>query len=299
MGKAKTETIAALNATGMKGRDRTNAARQKRWRERRRLQTSGSAAQTVTIPAAITSPPSVRRRSVVPALTLCAALAVAAVSGSFSIIGLAAVFTGAFWPVIAMGGALECAKLASVAWLGRRYSAPRTLKVAVTDLVITLSGLSSIGSFGFLSKAHLAHVTASEAQITEHQARIDARKEVAAANVADIDKRIGQVDASVNETIKRGRTDAAMKLAEHQDNRRNALVAERAEAAKSLSAIEVEGAAVANERNELKADTGPIRYLAALTGTDDEKLMRWFVLAVSGLLDPLAVVMLLVTNSGR
>jgi hypothetical protein len=50
--------------------------------------------------------------------TLAAALALAAVSGSFSVVGLTGIFAGSFWPIIGMGAALEVGKLPAVAWLG-------------------------------------------------------------------------------------------------------------------------------------------------------------------------------------
>jgi hypothetical protein len=84
---------------------------------------------------------------------------------------------------------MECAKLSAVAWLGRRYAASRGLKGAIVALVVTLMGLNDIGSYGFLGKAHIDHAVGAEAQVADRQACIDARKELAAANVADIDQR--------------------------------------------------------------------------------------------------------------
>jgi hypothetical protein len=219
------------------------------------------------------------------------------VSASFSIIGLTTVFTGTFWAVVGMGAAMESGKLSAVAWLGQRYAASRALKVLVVGLVVTLMGLNAIGSYGFLAKAHLDHAVAAAGQIADHQARVDARKELAAANVADIDQRIAQIDNLVNEATKRGRTVIAMNIVEHQTRRRTELVEERTQAANALAALKVEGAGIENERNELATDSGPVRYLAALIGADDEKVMHWFVLAVALLLDPLAVALLLAASA--
>jgi hypothetical protein len=58
----------------------------------------------------------------------------------------------------------------------------------------------------------------------------------------------------------------------------------------------LKAAGIANERNELAADSGPVRYLAALIVQDDETVMPWFV-SVALLLDPLAVVLLLAASS--
>jgi hypothetical protein len=87
-----------------------------------------------------------------------------------------------------------------------------------------------------------------------------------------------------------------MSLVGQQTGRRSELVGERTRAANLLAAVEVEGVGIANERNELAADSGPVRYLAALIGADDDKVMHWFVLAVAILLDPLAVALLLAAS---
>ena len=277
-------------------KDRKGAERQRRYRQRKKLQKAGIAetpAVAGPADAFATKPLKPRRRAFIPAVMACAALAVAVVSATFSIIGLTAVFTGAFWAVVGMGAAMECAKLSAVAWLGRRYATPRALKGAIVALVVTLVALNAVGSYGFLAKAHLEHAVVAEAHVADHQARIDARKELAAANVADIDQRIAQIDNAVNEATKRGRTAIAMNLVERQTGRRSELVGERARAADVLAAVEVERAGIANERQELTVDSGPVRYFAALFGEDDEKVMHWFVLAIALLLDPLAVALLL------
>jgi hypothetical protein len=284
-------------------KDPKAAERQRRYRQRKKLQKLEKAGVADTpaaaAPAVVSSatPLLPARRGLIPIVMACAALAVAAVSASFSIIGLTAVFTGAFWAVVGMGAAMECAKLSAVGWLGRHYATSRVLKGAIVALVVTLMGLNAIGSYGFLAKAHLEHAVAAEAQVADHEARIDARKELAAANVADINRRIAQIDNAVNEATKRGRTAIAMNLVDHQTGRRSELVGERARAADVLAAVEVESAGIANERQELAVDSGPVRYLAALIGQDDEKVMHWFVLAVALLLDPLAVALLLAASA--
>jgi hypothetical protein len=185
----------------------------------------------------------------------------------------------------------------SLAWLGRRHAAPRSLKVAVTALVVTLMGLNAIGCYGYLARAHIAHASAGEAKVASHQAQIDARKEVAAANVTDLDRRIGQIDSAVAEATRRGRTSSAMALAERQTARRNDLVTDRARAASALASIEVGSADVANERTDHAADFGPVDYLSKLVGVEPESVMRWFVLCVACLLDPLALTLLLAANT--
>jgi hypothetical protein len=277
-------------------KDRTAAERQRRYRQRRKVQKPG-----VTVTPAVATPTVTvlrpKRYGVVPVALLCAALAVAAVSGSFSIIGLTAVFTGAFWPIVGMGIALETAKLAAVAWLGRRYAASRIVKAATVTLVGALIALNAVGSYGFLAKAHLDHAVAREAQVTDHKARIEARKELAASSLADIDRRVAQIDAAVDEATRRGHTTSALALVARASDRRNQLVADRARAASALASIEVEKAGVESERSRLAADSGPVRYLSKLIGIDQDTATRWFVLFVALLLDPLALVLLLAATA--
>jgi hypothetical protein len=277
-------------------KDRTAAERQRRYRQRHKVQKPGVAVTpAVATPTVTALRP--KRYGVVPFVLLSTALAVAAVSGSFSIIGLTAVFTGAFWPIVGMGIALETAKLAAVAWLGRRYAASRIVKTAIVALVGALMALSAIGSYGFLAKAHLDHAVVGEAQVMDHKARIEARKELAAASVADIDRRIAQIDAAVDEATRRGHTTSALALVARASDRRNELVADRARAASALASVEVDKAVIESERSRLAADSGPVRYLSKLIGIDQDTATRWFVLFVALLLDPLALVLLLAAST--
>jgi hypothetical protein len=113
---------------------------------------------TRTVNAGVT--PAMRRLRDGASVTLAAALGIASVSAFFSVTGLTHVFRGAFWPVIAMGCMLECAKLASIGWLARRHgSAP--LRIVMVGLVMVLMVLSAVGSYGYLSFAHIARVAST------------------------------------------------------------------------------------------------------------------------------------------
>tara|TARA_A100001015_G_scaffold316497_1_gene430928 strand:+ start:33 stop:2744 length:2712 start_codon:yes stop_codon:yes gene_type:complete len=89
-------------------------------------------------------------------LTLLSALSISGVAIFYSVIGLATIFPGAFWPVVIMGSVLEVGKLVTASWLYRHWSHTRwLLKTYLTTAVIILSLITSMGIFGFLSKAHL------------------------------------------------------------------------------------------------------------------------------------------------
>jgi hypothetical protein len=273
-----------MNVTVLKT-DRTAAARAKRYRRRRK-----QAAVTV-------NPRHARSRDGVTVIVTVAALALATVSGGFAVVGMAAIFTGAFWPIVGMGVAFEFGKLAGVAWLGRRYAAPRPVKVALAALVVTLMALNAVGAYGFLARAHLDHAVAGEVAISARASDVAARTEVQHAVLADVDRRMAEIDAAVAEATRRGRTTTAMDLAEHQRRNRAELAADRLRAATALAALRVEAARVDGDRTKIAADTGPVRYLSALLGIDDEAAIRWFILVVAVLLDLLALVLLLAATT--
>lgn len=91
-----------------------------------------------------------------PILILLSSLSLATVAAYFSIIGLTTIFPGVFWSIVIMGGALEIGKLITAVWLHRNWkTAGRLIKYYLAIAVIILSGITSMGIFGFLSKSHI------------------------------------------------------------------------------------------------------------------------------------------------
>jgi hypothetical protein len=226
--------------------------------------------------------------------TLTAALALALISGGFSIFGMTAVFAGAFLPVIGMGVALELGKLAAVAWLGhQRGTASWRLRAALGILVLILMGLNGIGCYGFLAKAHIGHQVEGDVAVAGRMAEIQGRTSVQEGVVAGLDRQIAQIDGAVEKSTAKGRTNAAMQLATDQKRNRAELVTERVRQGKVLTDLEVEKAKIEGDRSVAEADLGPVRYLATLLGAGDQDVLRWFILVIAVLLDPAAVLLLL------
>jgi len=113
-------------------------------------------------------------------LTLLSALSISGVAIFYSVIGLATIFPGAFVPVVIMGGVLEVGKLITASWLYRNWKfTPFMLRTYLTTAVIILSLITSMGIFGFLSKAHLEQNLASDTLIQRIQIledKIDSEK---------------------------------------------------------------------------------------------------------------------------
>jgi hypothetical protein len=122
---------------------------------------------------------------------------------------------------------------------------------------------------------------------------------VQASVVADLDRRIAQIDSAVEKATDRGRTTVAMKVADEQRKARADLAGQRIKEAKTLAELKVEKATFDGERKVAEADLGPVKYLATLMGAEDEAVPRSFVLVVALLLDPAAVLLLLAAASAR
>lgn len=190
------------NVTPLRPADPTNAERQRRHRAKRRKRratVTPRPAASVTVP--VTPSVTAERHGTVTvrAATLLAALSLATCSAAFSISGLTAIFAGAFWAVIGLGVAFEIGKLSAVAWLGgaRGFS---PLRVALAAVVAVLMVLNSIGVYGFLSRAHIEHALAGDLTVASRATDVEARLAVQAGVVADLDRRISQVDTAVEKT---------------------------------------------------------------------------------------------------
>jgi hypothetical protein len=256
---------------------------------------------TLAEPVSVTFMPetAVTRRSRMPVklAAFIVALALACVSAAFSIDGLTAIFAGAFWPVITMGAALEAGKLVAVAWLTEHWnSASPLLRLVLLAMIGVLMALNAVGVFGFLTRAHLEHMMAVDLALADKSADIDARLAIQGQAVADLDRRIVQIDAAVDQSTRLGRPMGAMTIADQKRRDRADIVAERQHQAQALASLQIEKAKIDGQRRRAEADVGPLRYLAELTGapaTDLERPVRLLTLALVAVLDPMAVVLLL------
>jgi len=101
-------------------------------------------------------------------LTFIAALTISGVAIYYSVAGLAAIFAAALVPIIIMGVTLELGKLITVVWLHRNWKrAVWWLKSYLTIAVVILMFITSMGIFGYLSKAHIEQTSMSIEQVAQ------------------------------------------------------------------------------------------------------------------------------------
>jgi hypothetical protein len=248
-------------------------------------------------------------------LLFATALGLSAVAAYYSIMGLVAIFAAAALPIFIMGSLLEVSKLVVASWLYRSWrEIPFLMKSYFTVALVVLMMLTSMGIFGFLSKAHLdqavptGDVSAKLALIDE---KIKTEKENLNANRAELN----QLDSQVNETISRSGNSTnngasngtsgiersiAIRRAQQKDRAR--ILTDIGTTQTRIAKLNEERAPIASEVRKVEAEVGPIKYIAALiyeeTASEDilEKAVRIVIMMIVLVFDPLAVLLLIAAN---
>ena len=211
-------------------------------------------------------------------LTLLSALLLSGIAAYYSVIGLAAIFTGAFWPIVFMGSVLELSKLVTTSWLYRNWkTCPLLLKSYLTFAVVILMIITSMGIFGFLSKAH-----------------IDSTMD-AGANTLEV-KTLAQ-----QEKITKERLDYLLARAKDPSTASNRLDKQIQDTQKELTEINKKKLPLLKESNKLTAEVGPIKYVGDMIyGVEDDtaldKAVRLVIMLIMVVFDPLAVLLLIAAN---
>lgn len=236
-------------------------------------------------------------------LTLLAALGLAAVAGWFSIIGIMSIYAGAAMHALVMGIALEAGKLVTTSWLYRNWEySDWKLKTPLIIFTLTLMLATSIGVFGFLSKAHLEQ----GAGTIDNSAKVERLDQQIAREKATIDddqKVTQQLDATINSYLGKDRTDRSLAVRKSQAPQRKQLRDDIDAAQKRIDGYSDEKLKLNSQLRQQQLDVGPIRYIAELWyGTDGnadkniESAVRIFTLIIVSSLDPLAVILLIAAN---
>ena len=234
------------------------------------------------------------------------ALSLSAVAAYYSIMGLVAIFAAAAIPIFIMGSLLEASKLVVASWLYRTWKEiPILMKSYFTFALVVLMLLTSMGIFGYLSKAHLDQAIPS-GDVQAKLALIDEKIKTEKENINAARKAITQLDQQVDQTIART-TDAAgadrsIAIRRGQQGERNKLLTEIGTAQTKIAKLQEERAPIAAEVRKVEAEVGPIKYIAALLYGDNpetdllEKAVRWVIIMIVIVFDPLAVLMLVAAN---
>jgi hypothetical protein len=239
-------------------------------------------------------------------LVLFSGLAISGVAEYYSIMGLMAIYPAALIPIVIMGVVLGIGKISGTVWLKQNWEwSPFFLKAYVLPAIIVLMLITSLGVFGFLSKAHSDQSLVSgdvQSKIAVYDEKIKTAKENIDANR----KALKQMDESVDQVMGRSAdekgADKAVALRRGQAKERTRLLSEITAEQKTITQLSEERAPIAAEVRKVEAEVGPIKYIAHLLYGENpdanilEKAVIWVTVLIVIVLDPLAVVLLLASQ---
>ena len=244
-------------------------------------------------------------------LLLLSALTLSGIAAWYAIAGLMAIFAALPIPIMIMGGALEAAKLVVASWIYNNWKRiPFLMKTYFTVALVVLMLLTSMGIFGFLSKAHLDQTMNSGDNVLQIEL-IDGKIAREQQRIDDANKVLFQLDEAVNVLIDYDRIrgkDGAIAVREGQKEERANLSGVIDEASDIIAGLKQEKLTLSKEALALEAEVGPIKYIAALIyGEEESKTMleeavRIVILMIVFVFDPLAVLMVMAASreiSGR
>ena len=242
-----------------------------------------------------------------PTLTLLVALTLSAIAAWYSVLGLTAIFAAAVIPIIIMGGSLEIAKVVTTVWLHKYWDRSGwKLKLYLIPAVVALAFLTSMGIFGFLSKAH-SDQTLVSGDVGAKVELIDERIKISRENIAMNQVALEQMNNQVDQLL--GRTDddkganRAVQVRRQQARERNRLNNEIEAEQVKIAKLSEEAAPIRAEIRKIEAEVGPIKYIAALIYGDNpdsnllERAVRWMIILIVMVFDPLALTLVLAAQS--
>ena len=235
-------------------------------------------------------------------LTLLSGIAISIIAAGYSIIGLATLFAGAAVPIIAMGSALEVGKLVAASWLYQNWNSdiPRLLKAYLFSAIIILIFITSIGIFGFLSKAHLDQVKPQSGNALNIQV-LDKQINQQQVIIDRAEKTLNSLDKALDKYIDMEYVSRGLKEREKQKTEREQLNKSISEATAKIVELNKTKSTIELEQIKIEAEVGPLKYVAELIYGEDAKshfdeAVRIIILILIFVFDPLAVLLLIAAN---
>ena len=234
-------------------------------------------------------------------LTLLTALAISAVAAYYSIIGLIAIFSAAAIPIAVMGVVLETGKLVTASWLYQNWKRVNVLlKTYLISAVLVLMFITSMGIFGFLSKAHIEQTTITSdntLKIELIQSQIQRERRT----IERAESTLARLDSALDKYIELDRITKGLDARKEQEEERNELNTTINESTDAISTLTKEMSELNADRIAIEAEVGPIKYIAELiygesTSRVLEDAVRGVILVIVFVFDPLAVLLLVAAN---
>ena len=235
-------------------------------------------------------------------LTFLSAISISIIAAGYSIVGLATLFAGAVVPIILMGSALEVGKLVAASWLYHNWNSdvPRLLKSYLFIAIIVLVFITSLGIFGFLSKAHLDQVKPTSSNNIKIEL-LDNQIKSQEIIIERSQNTLTLLDKALEVYIDKEYVTRGLKERKKQKPERDALTLAINEASDKIAELSDKKGSLKLEQDKIEAEVGPIKYVAELIYGENAKDMfdhavRVVILILIFVFDPLAVLLLIAAN---
>ena len=234
-------------------------------------------------------------------VTLFVALSISAVAAYYSIVGLMAIFSAAAFSIAVMGVVLEIGKLVTASWLYQNWkTVPKVLKYYLTSAVVILMFITSMGIFGYLSKSHIDAGT-NTSQVTVKLDRVNSRIASEQKVIDRAERQLENLDKALERYVELGAVSKGLDRRISQEEERKKLTDMVNKSQEKIDEYLDEKSEYELEIKNFEVEVGPLKYISALLYGDDaltflENAVRWVILILVFVFDPLAVLLVVAAN---
>ena len=234
-------------------------------------------------------------------VTLFVALSISAVAAYYSIVGLMAIFSAAAFSIAVMGVVLEIGKLVTASWLYQNWkTVPKVLKYYLTSAVVILMFITSMGIFGYLSKSHIDAGT-NTSQVTVKLDRVNSRIASEQKVIDRAERQLENLDKALERYVELGAVSKGLDRRISQEEERLKLTNMVNKSQEKIDEYLDQKSEYELEIKNFEVEVGPLKYISALLYGDDaltflENAVRWVILILVFVFDPLAVLLVVAAN---
>ena len=234
-------------------------------------------------------------------VTLFVALSISAVAAYYSIVGLMAIFSAAAFSIAVMGVVLEIGKLVTASWLYQNWkTVPKVLKYYLTSAVVILMFITSMGIFGYLSKSHIDAGT-NTSQVTVKLDRVNSRIASEQKVIDRAERQLENLDKALERYVELGAVSKGLDRRISQEEERKKLTDMVNKSQEKIDEYLDQKSEYELEIKNFEVEVGPLKYISALLYGDDaltflENAVRWVILILVFVFDPLAVLLVVAAN---
>lgn len=232
-------------------------------------------------------------------VVLFTALLLSSISAYYSVIGLTTIFPSSFWPIVIMGGTLELAKIVAASWLYRNWKiCPKLMRGYIFGAIVTLVMITSLGTFGYLSRAHIQQGV-QQASVSHEIQAVQVQLAAEERRLKNAQRALDNLD-SVAEKVN---AENATAIRQRQRPERQQLDKEIREASSNVATLNKQLLPLKQQNDLVASELGPIKYITELIYGEEsaqyqEKAVRLLIIIIILVFDPLAILLIVAANIG-